>query len=472
MTRIALTLLSFAIGAAAIPAVAPAASYDVLVCHAAPGNANHAFTAVNDNPSRLQAVNNCASTEDYTGGLYAGDLLGSGFDTPEGQQVLWRITAPTGLKITRLRGYPMLRNLTDPGWTSFFRTAEGVMLGTCKASGGNCNDGWPQEPAPGDPGIDWTMTTAAVEFGSRCDVGSTLCGNGALIIRSLATLRAASVTITDNGQPTVANVAGTLLAGGTLSASETVTFDASDASGISAVRLYIDGGQVQASSRTCDFTYTKPCSDVSDASFTVDTTQLADGGHTVAVGAVDAAGNLRQTSTQSFTTNNTPVTPPPNGGGGAGGAGSGGGGGGGSGGGGGGAIKPADPSSAPAPDPIPGPATPSVPVAPTPPSTPATPAPVDAAARLSTPRWHGSTLKVAGKLSRLATGSVRVTLSARVRGRTYTVTRFGRIRSGKWTAKLRTSGPLARASRLTLRVSYAGNGRVTKTTLRRTISRR
>lgn len=457
MKRIALTFLSIALGAAAIPAVAPAASYDVLVCHAAPGNANHAFTAVNDNPLRLQAVDNCATTEDYTGGLYAGDALGSGFTTPEGQQVVWRMTAPAGLKITRLRGYPMMRNLTSPSWTTFFRTSDGTVLGSCKASGSNCNAGWPQEPAPGDPGIDWTMNSDAVEFGSVCDVGSTTCGNGSLIMRSLATLRGATVTITDSGQPMVANVAGTLLAGGTLSGSKTVTFDASDASGISVVRLYIDGGQVQATSLTCDFTYAKPCSDVTGRSFTVDTSTLSDGLHTVAVGAVDAAGNLRQTSTTSFTTNNTPVTPPPSGGGG----------------GGGGSTKPADPAPAPAPEPtVPAPPAPTVPVAPPHPTPPVTPAPVDAAARLGTPRWHGPTLSIAGKLSRLATGSVKLTLSARVHGRTYTVTRTGRIRSGKWTANLRTSGPLAKAQRLSLRVSYAGNSRVKKTTLRRTISRR
>jgi hypothetical protein len=103
---------------------------------------------------------------------------------------------------------------------------------------------------------------------------------------------------------------------------------------------------------------------------------------------------------------------------------------------------------------------------------PVTPAPVDAAAKLGTPRWHGSTLSIAGKLSRLATGRVKVTLSARVHGRTYKVTRSGRIRSGKWTAKLRTRGPLARAHRLSLRVTSAGNSRVKKSTLRRTISRR
>jgi hypothetical protein len=177
----------------------------------------------------------------------------------------------------------------------------------------------------------------------------------------------------------------------------------------------------------------------------------------VAVGAVDAAGNLRQTSTTSFTTNNTPATPPPSGGGG----------------GGGGSTKPADPAPAPAPEPtVPAPPAPTVPVASPMPTTPVAPAPVDAAAKLGTPRWHGSTLHVSGKLSPLATGRMKVTLSARVHSRTYTVTRTGRIRSGKWKANLRTSGPLAKATRLSLRVSYAGNSRVKKTTLRRTISRR
>jgi hypothetical protein len=352
---------------------------------------------------------------------------------------------------------PYVRSLTDPGWTTFFRTNDGTVLLSCKASGTNCLGGVDFDPPPGTF-FDWTVNASSIEFGSRCDIGTTPCGNGAgSLMYSLATLRSAKVTITDNGLPTVANVAGTLLAGGTLSASKTVTFDASDASGIAAVQLYIDGDQVQTSALTCDFTYAKPCSDVTGRSFTVDTTRLPDGPHTVAVGAVDAAGNLRQTSTTSFTTNNTPVTPPPSGGGG---------------GGGGGSTKPADPAPAPpvvTPDPTPAPPAPI----PTPaPAPPVASAPVDAAAQLGTPRWHGSTLSIAGKLSRLATGSVKVTLSARVRGRTDKITRKGRIRSGKWTVHVRTSGPLARAHRLSLRVSYAGNSRVKRTTLRRTISRR
>ena len=67
MKRIALTFVSIALGAAAIPAAAPAASYDVLVCHAAPGNANHAFTeVVNDNPSRRLAVATHTTTDEWT----------------------------------------------------------------------------------------------------------------------------------------------------------------------------------------------------------------------------------------------------------------------------------------------------------------------------------------------------------------------------------------------------------------------
>jgi hypothetical protein len=463
MKRIALTLISFAIGAAAIPAVAPAASYDVLVCHAATGNANHAFTAVNDNPSRLQVVDNCASgDEHYTGGLYAGDLPGLGFDTPEGQQVLWRMTAPAGLTITRWQSVPYVRNLTDPGWSTFFRTNDGTVLLSCKASGTNCLNGFDYDPPPGYTGLDWTVNATSIEFGSRCDVGATSCGNGASgLMYSLATLRSAKVTITDNGLPTVANVAGTLLAGGTLSGSKTVTLDASDASGISAVRLYIDGAQVQASSLTCDFTYAQPCSDVTGRSFTVDTTTLADGPHTVAVGALDAAGNLRQASTTSFTTNNTPVTPPPSGGGGGGG-------------GGGGSSKPAQTPTTPTVPDLP--PAPTVPVTPTVPQTPTvSPAPesVAAAAQLSRATWTRSgTLAVSGKLSRLATGSVQVTLSARVHGHTYTVKRSGRIRSGRWSANVRPTGQLAKAARLTLRVTYAGNSRVRKTSIRRTITRR
>jgi hypothetical protein len=161
----------------------------------------------------------------------------------------------------------------------------------------------------------------------------------------------------------------------------------------------------------------------------------------------------------SFATDNAPVTPPPSNDGGAGGGGA--------------TPKPTDPAPAATPEPtVPAPPAPTVPIVPPAPTTPVAPAPVDAGAKLGTPRWHGATLSIAGKLSRLATGTVKVTLSARVHGRTHKITRKGRIRSGTWTVHVRTSGPLARAHRLSLRVSYAGNGRVRRTTLRRAISRR
>ena len=313
MKRLAtlLTILS-AVGAAAVPAAAPAASYDVTVCRDAAGNVNNAFTATNGNVVRLQATNNCAGTGNDTGGLYAADLLGSGFNTPGGQSAVWRMAAPSGLKITRLRGWTYVFNGVDERWTPFFRTIEGSVLQTCEIVPGDgyCGAGYNNHRGNDPERQDWSMNTDALEFGVSCD-SATTCGNGASSIHlALATLFGATITITDNGLPTVTNAGGSLLAGGTLTGTRTATLDAADASGISAVRVYVDGVQRASSTRTCDYTYAKPCSDAPGSSLNVNTAQLSDGSHSVELAAVDAAGQERRSTPQTITVDNTaPVLP-------------------------------------------------------------------------------------------------------------------------------------------------------------------
>ena len=91
--------------------------------------------------------------------------------------------------------------------------------------------------------------------------------------------------------------------------------------------------------------------------------------------------------------------------------------------------------------------------------------------RLTRARRTSSTIAIAGTTSTLATGSIRVTYSQRIAGRTLRVSRTVRLTRGRFALRLRVTGRLARASRGTLTVSYAGNARVLSATVRRKLAR-
>lgn len=90
-----------------------------------------------------------------------------------------------------------------------------------------------------------------------------------------------------------------------------MTVDASDAGGgLQSITLAADGKQLQTYTATCDFTYPKPCpSSTAPQTFTLPTSQLQDGPHTLTLTAIDAAGNETTASEQIMTANNPPPAP-------------------------------------------------------------------------------------------------------------------------------------------------------------------
>ena len=64
-------------------------------------------------------------------------------------------------------------------------------------------------------------------------------------------------------------------------------------------------GSVCTGASTCDFTFVKPCPDISAAPLTVDTATLRDGPHTIVVHAADAANNVATTAPRTVLTDNS-----------------------------------------------------------------------------------------------------------------------------------------------------------------------
>ena len=202
----------------------------------------------------------------------------------------------------------------------------------CAVVSGQCTDGfgqvWVNHTGEGDPNYDYRnlgygrqeQTVSESELSGvnsvtvdvSCDPGqdpSYECpGSSAGGPEAQALVSAGSFTLLDSTVPTVANVTGSLVAGGTLTGSDTVNFTASDTGGgIYSASALVDGRQVvgevpntnsglcvnlaPASSITMAFAASQPCPSTENVSLTVNTSQLSAGQHHLQVLVTDAAGN-------------------------------------------------------------------------------------------------------------------------------------------------------------------------------------
>ncbi len=118
-----------------------------------------------------------------------------------------------------------------------------------------------------------------------------------------------TVRIEDDDAPVETLTGGGVLTSPYATGTQAVTYSATDASGIRATRLYVDGTKLRDDTRSCNFEQPVPCSNVSNASYSVDTRTLSDGAHTVKVETVDSAGNAASQSRSIVVDNGAPAPP-------------------------------------------------------------------------------------------------------------------------------------------------------------------
>jgi hypothetical protein len=88
-------------------------------------------------------------------------------------------------------------------------------------------------------------------------------------------------------------------------------YEASDNSGVSRTEFAIDQlGTLDRASHSCDYTWAVPCGNVNDGTFSLDTSRVADGRHSVSIAAVDATGvNRVEVSRPVLIDNHAPAEP-------------------------------------------------------------------------------------------------------------------------------------------------------------------
>ncbi len=309
---VAALLVSLAVGAAG----ARAGTYQVLACSQASGAVNNSWQAFNSDPTHLSTGQVCppmagSGEPPKSTGMFATDSLGSSGATPDGAIAGWRFIAPAGTAIAGLQDDRYLGAYADNGWVPFVK-ADSTVLETCTftIAEEGCSVGDPF----GSGSLNGTLPVgeaSTLTVGVKC-VTPGGCTTGATLHRAWAALYGAKVTLSTQAPPSIASPTGSLWgtgsAGGFHKGVELVSLAASDLTGIARVTVSVDGHVVASHQGVCDYTQPLPCQSLS-AVFQVDTTQLADGAHTVALEAYDAAGNEGRLTEQIVVANQPP--PPP-----------------------------------------------------------------------------------------------------------------------------------------------------------------
>jgi hypothetical protein len=217
--------------------------------------------------------------------------------------------------------------------------------GPCSVQSGQCADGFGDvfvnHTGQSDPNYDYrnlgygaaTTTVSAsglsgvnyVTVGIGCDPGQDLSHScpGSADPEAQALVSGGAFTLLDATVPSVTNVSGSLLAGGALSGTDTISFTASDSGGgIYNATILIDGRSVvqevpdtngglcvnlAPSSQTMAFAAAQPCRSSENISIPLDTTQFAAGQHHLEVIVKDAAGDQAPAYDGTITTTGPPL---------------------------------------------------------------------------------------------------------------------------------------------------------------------
>jgi len=308
---------------AIVAATSYAGTYDVLAACDTPGGVNHAFVATNTDPTTLTMSATCPTGDGQDAGIHVGEVLLASNSIAGGAHAGYTITAPTGTAITAIAYRRDLGQFDNRDTIPALRDATGTIVGNewCQLPPNDtpprCEVGSQQVSTP--PVTLTGLNTTSLTFGLLCvpHPPSVGCNASAFDEQAWFSVYSADVTITENSAPALGTVAGDLQAGGWLRGTRTLTLaGASDTSGIQDAGVSIDGTSAIAPSTSgpaaCDFTYVRPCGDLGNATWSIDTSALPDGPHHAVVTVANAAGVAASATPIDFDSDNTAPTGPVN----------------------------------------------------------------------------------------------------------------------------------------------------------------
>ncbi len=312
----------------ALPVAAThAGTYTVTACNDAPGGANNSWVPFNTDTTHLQTRISCPYTinegqqASQENGIATTDILELPNGATAGAEASWKfkVPDPEAEKITGI-SYDRMLSTQDPNWIPALRANGMILPGqTCKPPvAGSCLTG--SGPGGENHATLTGLSAETLTLGLECTAPTGHeCITGADGFHAaVATMYAAEVTIEDNTPPTLQPPTGPLWEpgayGGFHNGTESVTVSAEDVGGgVQSIVLAAEGHPIETYSAPCNFTFVQPCPlSAGQQTFTLPTTELPDGTHTLTLTATDAAGNESQVAAKQITVANDPPPPPTN----------------------------------------------------------------------------------------------------------------------------------------------------------------
>lgn len=319
MRRCALAAAVLLLTVLAVASSAWAGTYQVSACDRAPGAVNDSWQPFNLDIAHMTTGQVCPpvggeAQQSKATGLYATDDLNDTGNAASGASAGWEFLAPPATTIVAVQADRYLGTYGDSGWVPSL-SAEGTALESCTFAypEDECHLGGPFGDA-NTIGANVAVNDASTLTAEITCTASEGCLTGGTLYTAWAALYGATVTLQETSTPTIASVSGALwgpgLADGYHRGTESVSFTASDPTGISQAILSVEGHVISTQAGVCDYTYTIPCQPLS-GTLELNTAQLADGPHTVTLAVYDAAGNEAQLTHPIVVANTAP--PPPTG---------------------------------------------------------------------------------------------------------------------------------------------------------------
>ena len=311
----------------AAPSLASAGTFTAMTCHDPSGNAigKYGWTVGKANGEYITFGGGCANGGQGSFGLTMGPDPTANYYNGNGNAMTYSVPAGLSILSYSLQLY--------------------VFGGPCGIQNGQCADGfgdvYVNHTGQSDPNYDYrnlgygaaTTTVGAnelsgvnyVSVGVGCDPGQDLsypCP-GSANPEAQALVSGGSFTLLDSTVPSVTGVSGSLIAGGTLTGEDTISFTASDSGGgVYSATVLVDGHQVAgkvpdtngglcvdlapSSSATMAFAAPQPCPATENISIPLDTTQFSAGQHQLQVLVTDAARDQATAYNGTITTSGPP----------------------------------------------------------------------------------------------------------------------------------------------------------------------
>jgi hypothetical protein len=292
-----LCLLTITVAAVASPAAAR--TYTVSACDAAPAGAHGGWIASSTSRAlRTQAV--CPTRGHSDRGLRVTVAGGAPRWVARGTRAEFRLSAPRGTALRRLV-FAGRFTRRAAGWRVGIDTSQGFFAG-CPSGPGACSPGR-RATTPSLRNAAWVRLVAVCLLTRGC---ATHAGRAPAVDGHLTY---AAVTVGDDSGPVFDHVGGGATAPRWLRGTQLLTFQVRDASGIRATgasvgAMPIEGPRVLP----CDFTRPRPCAEEARSVYALRTASdpFVDGRNTVAVTAVDAAGNASTFRRDLYVDNHPP----------------------------------------------------------------------------------------------------------------------------------------------------------------------